>query len=245
LSTPLLLETGPVALSGAAGLAYATPTTTTADDLLRRARVALRQAHHRGTDLEIYRPEDDIRGPAAIVLGSELRTAITTGQLELHYQPVIDLATGLPVAVEALPRWRHPSRGLLPATAWMDLLETSTLLPAYLRWLLTEALHTWTTWTAAGLSAPVSVNMPGRALLDPALPGTVGAALAAAGAPPTALTLELAESRALTSLEAVDRVLTELAAAKINLAIDDFGSARSSLARLRRVPATEIKLGPD
>ena len=245
LSAPVLLDTGPVALSGAAGLAYATASTTTADDLLRRARVALRQAHRRGTDLEIYRPEDDVRGPAAIVLGSELRTGIDTGQLELHYQPVIDLTTGLPVAVEALPRWRHPNRGLLPATAWMDLLETSNLVPTYVRWLLSEALATWATWTAAGILAPVSVNLPGRALLDPALPGTVTTILVATDAPPTALTLELAESRALTRLEAIDRTLATLAAAKINLAIDDFGSARSSLARLRRVPATEIKLAPD
>jgi diguanylate cyclase len=245
LASPVVLETGPVVLSGAAGVAYAPPSTTTADDLLRQARVALRQAHHCGVDVHVYRPEEDIRGPAAIVLGSELRTALKRDQLRLYYQVAVDLNTGAPVSVEALPRWLHPTLGMMPASAWIDLLQTSNLAPDYLQWLLPQALGAWAEWTAAGVSAPVSVNIPGRALLDPALPGIVHSALTAAAAPPSALTLELAESRALVGLEVIDRVLAELAHARINLAIDDFGSAHSSLARLRRVPATEIKLASD
>ncbi len=244
VASPVLLETGPVVLAGAAGIAYAVPSTTTADDLLRRARVALRQAHHRGTNIEVYRPEDDIRGPAAIVLGSELRTAVTGGDLDVHYQVAVDLTTGAPVSVEALPRWLPPHRGMLPPNAWMDLLQTSDLVPAYLHWLLHQALSTWSSWTAEGITAPVNVPVPGRALLDPALPGIVDAALAAAAAPASALTLELSESRALAALEVIDRAVTQLAAT-VNVAIEDFGGAHSSLARLRRAPAAEIRLAAD
>jgi diguanylate cyclase (GGDEF)-like protein len=244
LATPIQLDTGPIALSGAAGLAYANPDELTAEELLRRGRVALRRAHHRGSGLETYHPDDDTRGPAAVILHSELRAALTDGDLELHYQPKYDLLTGKPVAVEAVPRWRHPGRGMLPASAWIDLIEGSNLLPTYLDWLLREALRTWTTWNTR-IHIPVTVNIPGRALLDPNLASTVITSLTAADAPPAALGLEIAESRALSALDTVDRTLGDLADAGIALAIDDFGSAHSSIERLRRVPASEIKLAPD
>jgi len=246
LAAPAPLESGPVVLSGVAGLVYAPPSTVGApEQLLRQARVALRQAHRRKLPVAIYRAEDDTRGQAAIVLRSELRTALRRGDLELHYQPVLDLATGRPVAVEALPRWRHPARGLLEPSVWMPVLEQSDLVGRYVQWLLSRGLRAHHAWHRQGVTAPVAVNLPGTALLDPGLPATVAAALRRADTQPGQLTLELTESRALAEADIVDQVLADLGRLGVGVAVDDFGTAGTSLARLRRVPVSEIKLAAE
>jgi diguanylate cyclase (GGDEF)-like protein len=242
IAAPAHLDSGPVALSGVAGIAYADPMTT-GEDLLRQARVALRQARRHGLDVELYRHQDDTQGAAALVLASELRTALADGQLILDYQPIIELSTGAPVGVEAVPRWLHPSRGLLAATEWMPVLEQTNLIPTYTRWLLETALTARAGWAPTSPALPVGIDLPARALLDPGLPGLVAAALAATGTAPLDLSLELSESRALSSLDTVDRVLGRLASSGVQLVVDDLGSG--SLAQLRRIPASGIKLSAE
>jgi diguanylate cyclase (GGDEF)-like protein len=245
LATPLRLDAATVSMTGTAGIAYAGPAQpASAGELLRQASVALERASRIGTGVEFYQPAQDATGPGSLLLSAELRTALAEGQLVLHYQPMVDLNTGAPVAAEALVHWRHPSRGLLPPREFLTVLESSSLLPAYTDWLLREALAECREWSALDLEVPVSVNLSARSLLDRELPGRVAAALARARLSPERLMLELTESSALSPIDTVDVVLEDLRILGVRVAVDDFGTGHSSLTRLLRVPATDLKIAP-
>jgi diguanylate cyclase len=231
---------GPIVLSGVAGVVYAPPSTiSSAEQLLRQARAALREGHRLRLPVTVYRAEDDTHGQSAIVLASELRTALRKQQLELEYRPVLELATGNPVAVQATPQWLHPALGLLPPEEWMPVLEQTDLVGRYLVWLLEEALDAHCTWCQLGVPVPVAVQVPAPALLDPAMPGAVITALSRAGVAPPQLTLELTGTWVFGEAGVVDRVLEELVGHGVQLAVD---TAELSLEELCRVPASEIKL---
>jgi diguanylate cyclase (GGDEF)-like protein len=245
LATPLRLDAATVSMTGTAGIAYAGPAQpASAGELLRQASVALERASRVGTGVEFYQPAQDATGPGSLLLSAELRTALAEGQLGLLYQPMVDLNTGAPVAAEALVHWRHPSRGLLPPRDFLAVLESSSLLPAYTDWLLREALAECREWSALDLEVPVSVNLSARSLLDRELPGRVAAALARARLSPERLMLELTESSALSPIDTVDVVLEDLRILGVRVAVDDFGTGHSSLTRLLRVPATDLKIAP-
>ena len=240
LSTPAVVESGPVVLSGVAGVVYAQPSSLSgAEQMLRQARAALRAGHRSRQPVTVYHAEDDTRGQSALVLTSELRTALRKGQLELAYQPVLELATGNPIAVEAVPQWVNPSSGLLWPEEWMPVLEQSELVGHYLLWLLEEALNAHRDWYRHGLPTPVAVRLPSPALLDPALPGTVAAALSRAGVTPSRLIIEVAGNWMLSAADVVERVLEELAEHGVTLSVDMAGL---SLEQLCAVPASHIKL---
>jgi diguanylate cyclase len=240
LTAPAAVELGLVVLSGVAGLVYALPSTLSgAEEALRQAHAALRNAHRQRLQVAVYRQEDDTRGQSAIVMASELRTAIRRSELELVYQPVLELATMRPVAVVAQTRWRHPSRGQLPAATWMPVLEQSELIGKYVPWLLDEALSAHTAWHQQNIEAPVAVLLPSPTLLDPALPTTIGAALANAKAAPNDLIIQPTGNWVLSNTDIIDRVLVDLAGRGIGLAVDIAGL---SLEQLSRVPASEIRL---
>lgn len=234
-------EPTPVVLSGVAGLVYTTPSAaSTAEQLLRQARTALRVGHRTGQPVAIYRAEDDTRGQSAIVLISELRTALRTGQLELAYDPIFELSTLRPVAVEGVAHWLHPTRGLLPAWEWITVLEQSELSARYVLWLLDEALSAQQQWLREGFQVPVEVRLPSPALLDPTLPSIVAAALARASAHPESLVLQLGgNSVTLAATDIVDKVLTEIAGQGVGIAV---GTVGLSLDQLYRLPASELKL---
>ncbi|MFL6129620.1 MAG: putative bifunctional diguanylate cyclase/phosphodiesterase [Mycobacteriales bacterium] len=245
LATPLRLDAATVSMTGTAGIAYAAPDQpASAGELLRQASVALERASRIGTGVDFYQPAQDATGPGSLLLSAELRTALAEGQLVLHYQPMVDLNTGAPVAAEAVVHWRHPSRGLLAPRDFLTVLESSSLLPAYTDWLLREALAECREWSALDLEVPVSVNLSARSLLDRELPGRVAAALARARLGPERLMVELTESSALSPIDTVDVVLEDLRVLGVRVAVDDFGTGHSSLTRLLRVPATDLKIAP-
>ena len=245
LATPLRLDAATVSMTGTAGIAYAGPAQpASAGELLRQASVALERASRIGTGVEFYQPAQDVTGPGSLLLSAELRTALAEGQLVLHYQPMVDLNTGAPIAAEAVVHWRHPGRGLLSPREFLTVLESSSLLPAYTDWLLREALTECREWSALDLEVPVAVNLSARSLLDRELPGRVAAALARARLSPERLMLELTESSALSPIDTVDVVLEDLRILGVRVAVDDFGTGHSSLTRLLRVPATDLKIAP-
>jgi diguanylate cyclase (GGDEF)-like protein len=246
LATPLRLDAATVSLTGTAGVAYAAAAQpASAAELLRQASLALERTRRTGTAVEFYLPEHDTAGPGSILLSAELRTALSDGELVLHYQPVVDLSTGEPITAEALVRWRHPSRGLLLPGEFLNVLESSSLLPAYTDWLLGAALAECCQWSALDLDVPVSVNLPARSLLDRELPDRVSAALGRTGLGPERLMLELTESSALGAMDTVAVVLEDLRTLGVRLAVDDFGTGHSSLTRLLQVPATDLKIAPE
>jgi diguanylate cyclase len=210
--------------------------------LLQRAEVAMYAAKQQGRGLSVYEPSDDVHDAERLALLADLRRAIDNRDLELHYQPKVALATGAVCGVEALVRWRHPQRGMIPPVTFIPLAEHTALIGPLTEHVLDTALAQAHTWAEAGHAMPVSVNLSARNLTDPNLFETVVRALSRHGVPAQMLTLELTESAIITEPEGAHRVLSGLRAVGVGLAIDDFGAGYTSLGQLKELPVTELKI---
>jgi EAL domain-containing protein (putative c-di-GMP-specific phosphodiesterase class I) len=211
-------------------------------ELMRRADVAMYQAKRTGQPLVCYTTARDPADRERLALAGQLPRAVSEREFVLHFQPIVDLASGEVIGAEALARWRHPTRGQLEPRWFLDLVERSAQLPAFTAAVLDDALSAATVWRAAGHDLSVSVNISARSLLDTNLPRQVLAALDRHGTRPDRLCLELTETLALSQLETVDQVLTRLHDIGVRLALDDFGTGFSSLAVLSRIPVHQLKI---
>ncbi|MGH3681291.1 MAG: putative bifunctional diguanylate cyclase/phosphodiesterase, partial [Natronosporangium sp.] len=232
-----ILEPGPPAAAGQ-GPAGLDP----AAEVMRRADVAMYRAKRTHQSLALYTTMHDPADRSRLELSGQLPAAVDRREFLLHFQPIVDLATGKVTAAEALARWRHPSRGQLEPRWFLDLLERSHLLPGFTAAVLDDALAAAKIWQAAGHPLCVNVNISPRSLLDEDLPRQVLDALDQHGLPPERLCLELTETLALSQHTVVDQVLTRLHDIGIQLALDDFGTGFSSLAVLSRTPVHQLKI---
>ena len=215
------------------------------DALLRNADLAMYAAKEHGKGGHfVYVPGMTTRIVAHAELGAQLREAIDLGQLFLQYQPIVRLDDRRTVATEALVRWRHPERGIVPPVEFIPAAEQTGLIVPLGRWVLREACRQQAEWLRElGTAGPqsVSVNVAGRQLTEPEFVGEVAAALRDAGLDPRRLTVEVTETAVLDSAEAI-AALDALRAMDVKLALDDFGTAASSLGLLLTCPVTALKL---
>jgi EAL domain-containing protein (putative c-di-GMP-specific phosphodiesterase class I) len=177
-------------------------------------------------------------------LETNLRHAIERDEFELHYQPTIDLATGRIASMEALIRWRHGERGLVPPLEFIPLAEETGLVVPIGLWVLKEACRQFAIWhERLGDKAPaISVNLSARQLMHDGIVADVAEALRIYDIAPEALTLEITETFAVEDAEANRSTLIRLKGLGVRLAIDDFGSGYSSLGYLRRLPVDVLKI---
>ncbi len=210
--------------------------------LLRRADMAMDAAKRGRLGQALYEPAQDQHTPERLDLIVALRDAIERGGLTLHYQPQVDIASGRVCGVEALARWSHPERGLIPPDAFIPLAEQTGLIAPLTDWVLAEAIRQARAWQRAGLLLGVSVNLSMWNLHDPALPDRVAGLLQDHGLSPAWLRLELTESALMADTERTVDVLARLAALGPRLAVDDFGSGYSSLAYLKTLPVDALKI---
>ncbi|MFI5250060.1 MAG: putative bifunctional diguanylate cyclase/phosphodiesterase [Gemmatimonadales bacterium] len=245
LSRPLQLESGEVAVEASIGLAHADPGDTV-DALLRRADVDMYLSKRRGKRGRDGSPIGlDARDPARLELEAELRHGIERGELVLQYQPIADLSNQAVRGVEALVRWAHPTRGMLPPVEFIPLAEDTGLIVPLGQWVLAEACAQGKKWyEASGGAWPqtMTVNLSGRQLVDGVIVDTVRQALEVSGLPPRILVLEITETVVLHQLADVVPHLRALKALGVRIAIDDFGIGYSSLSRLHTVPADLVKI---
>ncbi|MEO8272599.1 MAG: EAL domain-containing protein [Chloroflexota bacterium] len=240
----------PVALAGrhlvvhaSAGMAFGRPGRTGLD-LMRDADVAMYQAKSKGKDqVERHVPamhEAIIRG---YELRSELAAAVVARDFIIEYQPVMDIRTGAIVAGEALVRWRHPTRGVVPPGEFIGIAEASGLIHELGRWILREACVAAATWPTLpdGRGRSVGVNLAPAQLLGPKFHDQLVAILDETGIDPTRLTLEITES-ALIDLEAAATALAAISKLGVKLALDDFGTGYSALSYLADLPFDIIKI---
>jgi len=215
-----------------------------ADTLLKRADAAMfRAKENGGNQVRCYAPEIGARVSERLELEAQLKQALARGEFELHYQPQVALASGRIVGVEALVRWRHPVRGLVPPLHFIPLAEETGLIEPIGEWVLRTACRQAVAWERAGLPPlRMSVNLSARQFLSPGLESAVVSALDDAGLAPERLELELTESVSMKQPEETIRIVTALEARGIAIAIDDFGTGYSNLAYLRRFPVHRIKL---
>jgi diguanylate cyclase (GGDEF)-like protein len=211
--------------------------------LVKNADTALYRAKDHGRDnCQLYTTGTGDRAFERLVLENSLRRALEQNEFTLHYQPVIEPASGVIVTVEALLRWMHPELGLLLPSAFMGLAEETGLILPLGEWVLKTACDQVRAWQQAGLAARLSVNLSARHFRQRDLVERIQHLLAAAGLAATDLTIEVKESVILDNAEGTLALLHALRALGINLAVDDFGTGYSSLAHLRRLPANTLKI---
>ncbi len=217
---------------------------TDGQTLLKRADIAMYAAKARGRDaFEIYRSAMTQAADQRLSLETELRDALARGQFVVHYQPQMDTLTGRPVGVEALLRWNHPRRGLIPPALFIPIAEESRLIEPIGEWVLAAACRDMRAWLdAGGEPLTVAVNLSPAQFAREDLAERVAAALASSGLPPDLLELEITESAAMSAPDLAARSLARLKQLGVSLAIDDFGTGHSSLARLKMFNVDTLKI---
>ena len=225
------------------GVAAATSSGQTADDLLRDADVSMYTAKSNGKNrVEVFVPSMREAALARLVLKGDLERALERGEFAIVYQPIVNLATSRVAGVEALIRWNHPRRGVVGPMEFIPVAEETGLIVQLGRWVLEQAARQATAWDATSGHLTVSVNVSARQIQEPAFVQEVAAILASTGLVPGRLTLELTESVLMHDVDATATTLTALKALGVRLAIDDFGTGYSSLSYLGRFPIDELKI---
>jgi diguanylate cyclase (GGDEF)-like protein/PAS domain S-box-containing protein len=214
-----------------------------AHTLFRRADVAMYAAKNARDGFAVYAAKyDDMHSPDRLSLLGELRRAVEQGQLFLEYQPQVRMSDYKITGVEALVRWRHPTRGLIAPAQFIQLAEGTGAIKPVTIWVLNEAIRQCSEWRKEGYDLEVAVNLSTRTLHDANLASTITDLLLEHRVPPSRLTLEITESAIMEDPTGAMVVLTRLSNMGILLAIDDFGTGYSSLAYLQRLPAHSIKI---
>jgi diguanylate cyclase len=210
---------------------------------LRQAEIALRRAAERSQHWVRFAPELDAAGSRnTLELLAELKTALSSNQLTLHYQPKICLLSNAVLGVEALMRWQHPERGFIPPAKFIPRAEHSTLIDQLTAWAIDTALAQLVAWQAQGMTLTVAVNVSTRNLLTPCFVDNVLALLEKHQIDGALLELEITEGAFMLDFERTTIELTRLANANITLSIDDFGTGYSSLQYLDALPVSMIKI---
>lgn len=236
LAEPIALADGSrQVVTGSIGIAYVLKADPGAQALLRHADLAVYRAKEVGGSS--YVVFDDALRAAALArleLERELRRAVTGGQLAVQYQPVVTTTTGVVDQVEALVRWRHPSRGLIPPGQFLTVASESGLIVELGHQVLSTACSQAVSWSSRmGRPIAVAVNVAERQLVEPSLVDTVAQVLSDTGLPPAQLVLEISEELLAHRPDPILAVLRQLRSLGVRLALDDFGAARASLAQLK------------
>ena len=242
LATPVIVDGLDIGLGAVVGIAVHPEHGTDAVTLLQRADVAMYAAKRTSRGVLTYSPSMDAPSVRRIGLVAELRRALELEELVVWYQPQVRLDRSELVGLEALVRWQHPEHGLVPPDEFIPVAEHTGLIAPLTSFVLRRALRDLRIWRDAGHAFGMSVNISPRSLLDPGLVDEVGAELAAAGVPPSLLTLEITESGVMNDPDRAVPVLEALRDMGVRLSVDDFGIGHSSLTYLRRLPVAELKI---
>jgi diguanylate cyclase (GGDEF)-like protein/PAS domain S-box-containing protein len=242
LETPFAVESQSIGLGASVGIALYPEDGVDSETLLRHADVAMYVAKRSGGGYAVYSVEQDSHSADRLALASELRHAIDSGQLVVHYQPTVDCATRKISGVEALVRWNHPQRGMIPPDSFIPLAEQSGAIKALTQFVLQAALRQCRLWRESGVDLTMSVNLSMRNLHDPQLPEAIGALLVSEGMRPERLNLEITESTIMADPTRALEVLERLRALGVRMAIDDFGTGYSSMAYLKGLAVDALKI---
>lgn len=223
------------------GLAIYPQHGSTVEDLVMHADAARLAAKNARGGCVLYGPEHQV-DPGRLVLLTDLRHAIESDELVLVYQPKVHLQSGLLIGSEALVRWPHPRRGLLPPVEFIPLAEQTGLITSLTMWVIDAALRQLGEWDTLEMRLSVAVNISTRDLHNPNLPSLIAGILARHQLDADRLTLEVTESSVLDSTSNVIDTLAEIHRLGVRIAIDDFGTGYSSLAHLRRLDPDELKI---
>ncbi|RZU38727.1 PAS domain S-box-containing protein/diguanylate cyclase (GGDEF)-like protein [Fluviicoccus keumensis] len=243
LNRPLLIGEREIDLSASIGISVYPADGGDYDTLLRNADAAMYSAKEAGRNtFRFYTQGMNAEAMRRLEMETGLRRALARDELLLHYQPLLNLATGRIGDVEALLRWRGKDGGLISPGEFIPLAEETGLIVPIGEWVLHSACDQARRWRQDGLEVRVAVNLSGRQFSDRHLVETVRRALTESGLPPRLLKLEITESAVMRNAEEAVRILEELKALGLEISLDDFGTGYSSLAYLRRFPIDQLKI---
>ena len=239
---PLALEEHTVDMGAGIGMACWPAHGLDADGLLKHAEVAMVAAKQRADGPLMYSPSIDAASKQNLSLMTELRHAVEHSELRLFLQPKLALDTGIIAGAEALVRWQHPQRGLVPPNQFIPFAEQTGFIRVMTMWIFEEAARHWLSLFGEGMPLVLSVNLSTRDLLDQDLPKKFEALLLKHQVPAEGFCLEITESAIMDDPSRALATLNRLSALGFKLAIDDFGTGYSSLAYLKRLPVDELKI---
>ena len=240
--TPIRFDDQTVDLSASMGIALWPDHAVDADMLINRAEIAMYGAKRRLTAALLYDPALDSSSAQTLSLLGDLRRAVEQGELRLYLQPKVGLQPAEGVAAEALLRWQHPQRGLVPPMEFIPFAEQTGFVRQLTRWVFEQVTILLARPEVRAIGLRVSVNLSTRDLLDPELNLRLGAILARYQVPAAQICLEITESAIMDDPQRAEAMLNRLAQQGFKLSIDDFGTGYSSLAYLRRLPVHELKI---
>jgi EAL domain-containing protein (putative c-di-GMP-specific phosphodiesterase class I) len=209
---------------------------------LRRADIAMYLAKENATHIEVFKADHESTSTGRLSLLGALRRALDDGDIVVHYQPIVLVPGFDVVGMEALVRWNHPERGLVPPAEFLAVAESSGLMHRLTRVVLEDAIKRCAAWRDAGHRVPVAVNVSMRDLAGPSLVDTCSQLLAEYDVPGDLLQLEITERLLMADPETVGRTVDALAGLGIRLSLDDFGTGFASLVMLRRLPVDRLKI---
>ena len=224
------------------GIAIAPNHAKDANELIQRADIAMYTAKGTHAGVAYFDPESASHSREQLALAGQLRSAIERDELVLHYQPKLTMCDGTVHGVEALIRWCHPDRGMIPPIEFIPLAESTSLIAPLTIWVVRNALAQLRRWLDTGLSVSVAVNVSARSLTDLAFAGNIAELLREARVPAHFLEIEVTETALMADPERAREVLSDLAHLGLRVAIDDFGTGYSSLAFLQTLPVNALKI---
>ncbi|MEO1058459.1 MAG: GGDEF domain-containing protein [Actinomycetota bacterium] len=241
-SRPVTLDGLEIVVTASVGVAELEEHDPDAAGPMRRADIAMYNAKTQRLGVETYRDELDRRTPQRLSMLGDLRAAIESGGLHVHYQPKLDLTTGTVIGAEALVRWTHAVRGDVPPTDFVRVAEDTGLIKQLTDLMLSNGIGTLRQIHDRGFHLGLSVNLSTHDLLDTRLPDRVAGYLSMHGVDPALLTVEITESSLLSDAPRSRSTITDLNDIGVQMSIDDFGTGYSSLSYLRRLPVAELKI---
>jgi diguanylate cyclase (GGDEF)-like protein len=241
LAQPFVVKEISLHLEVSIGIAMAGPESD-AETAMRHADVAMYESKTQRVPFTTYELTRDDNTVERLAMLGDLRHAIGNDELFLHYQPKVRARTGEVHSMEALVRWRHPTRGIVAPDMFIPSAETTGVIHPLTAEVLRQALLQARTWHERGWAIPVAVNVSAASLHDLGFPGQVRRQLEATGVPASMLTIELTESALMTDPARARAILEDLSSMGVSLSIDDFGTGYSSMAYLKALPVRELKI---
>ena len=246
LRVPYMLGAQHVTVSASIGIACARDITENAEDVVRNADVAMYMAKANGkAGFAVFDPGMHAAIRERHEMGVQLQRAVELGQLRLSYQPIVDLAEGGLVGIEALVRWQHPERGLVSPAEFIEIAEENGAILPIGRWILGEACREAMSWSSIDQSVFLCVNVSAREIQQPGFVDAVRTALADAGMAASRLSLEITETALLRATPKTVGTLEDLRGLGVRIVIDDFGTGYFSLSHLRQFPVDILKIASE
>ena len=242
LRLPFQVEGMSFRVDASIGIALAPDHGSTPETLLQKADVAMFAAKRSHAPWQVYASDFEQNALERLELMEDLRDALRRGEIVLYYQPILDLTTGMVTGAEALARWRHPARGILPPAAFLGLIADAGLMGPFTMDVLEQAIAQQSRWSLSGYDLCVSVNISAASLRDDELPDKIAELMTKRNVHPAHITVEITEDSFISDPEQALLVLERLRALGVELSIDDFGTGFSSLTYIRRLPVSELKL---